>query len=268
MPLQSRICPFCGKLNAREDVRCAYCARRIPGGLELRAREVLGTVAPHAATAAFVALSIGVYIGLVASSSFSLDPWVPATLRWGALTGRLGSSEPWRFLSAMFVHFGPFHFGFNTLALHSLGRNVESSLGAARFTLIFLGSGVGGFVVSYLWSPPNLLTGGISGGIFGLLGAAAGWRLAQRDPGWKRDAISAVGYAVLMALLPGLQINHAAHVGGLVVGAMIAWALYRWGSHGRPGRALQSSAAALAALTFISIALSLASDAPRFRGIS
>jgi len=239
----------------------------MPGGLELRARELLGVFAPHAATTAFVALSVGVYIALVASSGFSLEPWVPATLRWGALTGPLGSSEPWRFLSAMFVHFGPFHFGFNTLALHSLGRNVESSLGSARFTLIFLGSGIGGFVVSHLWSSVNLLTGGISGGIFGLLGAAAGWRFAQGDPAWKRDAISAVGYAVVMALLPGLQINHAAHVGGLIAGAVIAWALRRWGGHGRPGRALQSTAATLVALTFISIALSLASAEPRFKGI-
>lgn len=239
----------------------------MPGGLELRAREMLGPLGPYAATTAFVALSAGVYLALVVSSGFSLDPRTSSTLRWGALAGRLGLSEPWRFLSAMFVHLGPFHFLFNTLALHSLGRNAESAIGSARFTLIFLGSGIGGFVASQLWSGPYVITGGISGGIFGLLGAAAGWRFAQGDSNWKRDAISAVGYAVVMALLPGLQINHAAHVGGLIIGAVIAWALYRWGGHGRPGRVLRGTAATLVALTFISIALSLASDETQFRGI-
>jgi rhomboid protease GluP len=239
----------------------------MPGGLELRAREMLGRFAPHAATTAFVALSVGVYIGLVASSGFSFAPSTSAALRWGVLAGRLGLIEPWRFLSAMFVHLGFFHFLFNTLALHSLGRSAESAMGSARFTVIFLGSGIAGFIVSQLWSAPYVITGGISGGIFGLLGAAAGWRFAQGDPAWKRDAISAVGYAVVMALLFRSQINHAAHGGGLISGALIAWALHRSGGRGRPGRLLRGTAATLVALTFISIALSLASDAPRFRGI-
>ncbi len=267
--LQSRICPFCGKLNAKQDERCAYCERRMPGALELRLRQALGGAAPHAATTLFIVLSVVVYLALIASSGGPLQPLtVSAALRWGALQGQLGLSEPWRFLSAMFVHFGLIHFGFNTLALHSMGRNVESSLGSARFTLIFLGAGIIGFVASQLWSTPQPLTGGISGGIFGLLGAAVGWRFAQGDPGWKRDAISGVGYAVVMALLPGFNVNHAAHVGGLVGGAIIAWGLHRWGGHGRPGRALQSTAATLVALTFLSIALSLASSASQFRGFS
>jgi len=268
--ITSRICPYCGKLNARENSSCAYCQRRLPGELEHRARSALAGLSPYAATTLFTVLSLAVYVALVLGGGGQLFESVrpAAALRWGALVGSLGLREPWRFLSAMFVHFNLMHVAFNTLALHSMGRNVESSLGWARFTLLFLGAGVGGFVLSQLWYSPQPLTGGISGGIFGLLGAAIGWRFAQGDPRWKRDAISGVGYAVVMMLLPALSANNAAHVGGLVSGAALAWAFFRLRGNGRPGRKLQGAAALLIALTFASIVLSLVSPHTRLRAIS
>jgi membrane associated rhomboid family serine protease len=180
-------------------------------------------------------------------------------LRWGALVGHLGSREPWRYISAMFVHFNLLHVGFNTLTLHSLGRNLEQGIGAARFILVFLGTGIGGFVASQLWYEPDPLTGGISGGIFGLLGVAVGWRYAERDPEWKRLAVTGVGYAVAMALLPGMQVNHAAHLGGLGVGVALGWALFRAGRQRRVDAFLNVLAAVLLLATVASIILSLLS---------
>jgi membrane associated rhomboid family serine protease len=181
------------------------------------------------ATVWFAALSIAVYLALMSSSG---GPSAPISgrmaLRWGALAGDLGWREPWRQLSAIFVHFGLLHIGFNLFALFSFGRVLERVLGSARFAVLLLVTGALGFVASDLWYalfPPQQITGGLSGGIFGLLGAEVGLRFAAGDAGWKRAALSGAGYALMMALIPGQTVNNAAHVGGLLSGGLLGWAL-------------------------------------------
>jgi rhomboid protease GluP len=209
-------------------------------------------------------LDVGVYLALMLGGAGTLGS-VPRleALRWGALAGTLGHVEPWRYLSAMFVHFSLLHVGFNTVTLHSLGRSLEDSLGWARFVVVFLGTGIAGFLASELWYAPIPLTGGISGGIFGLLGAAVGWRYAQRDPEWKRLALTGLGYAVAMALIPGVTVNHAAHIGGLLAGAALGWALFRWGQGRKADRALNIAGGVLIIASFVSIGLSLTSPIVR-----
>ena len=258
----SRICPACGKLNALDDTRCSRCEARLPAGWEVAVARGAGSVfqRPGWATWLFVGVDVVVYVALLSAGSLGLGSVGRfAALRWGALEGALGHHEPWRYLSAMFVHFSVLHVGFNTLTLHQLGRDLERGLGWARFVLVFLGTGIAGFLASELWYTHMPLTGGISGGIFGLLGAAVGWRFAQRDPEWKRLAITGVGYAVAMALIPGVTVNHAAHLGGLASGAGIGWGLFRLGQGRRVDRSLNIAGALLIAASFASIALSLTS---------
>lgn len=264
----SQICVRCGKLNSREDDRCYHCGARLPAGWEAAARSRAPRFSrPDAATTLFVVLSVAVYGALWLSGvgTWGVAPPI-AALRWGALAGSLGAVEPWRYLSAMFVHFGLLHFGFNTFTLHQLGRELESNVGWARFVLVFVGTGVAGFLASELWYSPMPLTGGMSGGIFGLLGAAVGYRYAEGDPEWKRLAITGVGYAVAMILLDrmsSLNVNHAAHVGGLAFGAGLGWLLHRLGRGRRIERALNVIGVLLIAASFLSIALCLTSPIGR-----
>lgn len=211
------------------------------------------------ATVWFAALAVAVYLALVASSG---GPQANVSgrmaLRWGALAGDLGWREPWRQLSAMFVHFGLLHIGFNVLALVSFGRVLERVLGSARFTVLLLVTGALGFVASDVWYtlfPPQQITGGLSGGIFGLLGAEVGLRFAARDPGWKRAAVSGAGYAVMMGLIPGQTVNNAAHVGGLLSGVLLGWALSYAASRSYQ-RYFNVAALLLSAATLGAIALS------------
>jgi rhomboid protease GluP len=264
--MPARVCSFCGHLNANDEARCVRCGRRLLPAWQHSVVQRGVTLArrPYVATYFFLTLSVGVYLLLVLQSGglFAAVRPYPA-LRWGALVGRFGEREPWRFLSAMFVHFNLLHIGFNALALHSLGRNLEEAAGPSRFTLIFLGTGIGGFVASELWYAPQPLTGGISGGIFGLLGAAVGWNYAQRNEQWKRLAITGAGYAVAMALIPGQTVNNAAHVGGLVLGAVLGWAFQRIGWRQGTQRVTAVAAALLVIATVASIVLSLLSPLPR-----
>jgi len=262
----SRICPACGKLNASDGAQCVRCGARLPAGWEITARRRWTSVLERRgwATVTFMALDVLVYVAMTLGG---MERWGGVqrleALRWGALVGSIGHVEPWRYLSAMFVHFSVLHVGFNTLTLHSLGRSLEDSLGWARLVVVFLGTGIAGFLASELWYSPVPLTGGISGGIFGLLGAAVGWRYAQRDPEWKRLAITGAGYAVAMALIPGVTVNHAAHIGGLLAGAGFGWLLFRLGRGQRVDRAIDITGGLLFVATFASIGLSLASPIVR-----
>jgi rhomboid protease GluP len=228
----ANLCPYCGRLNGAGAARCQHCERRLPAGWELAlARFATRYLGAAAATRLCTGLASAVYLALVLSAGGLGAPvGGRIALGWGALVGTLGWSEPWRHLSAIFIHFGLLHLGFNLLALVSFGRMLEHVLGTARFTLLLLLSGALGFLASdawYAWFPPQQITGGLSGSIFGLLGAEVGLRFAARDAGWKRSAISALGYAVAMGLIPGQNVNNAAHVGGLLSGAALGWALAR-----------------------------------------
>ena len=62
-----------------------------------------------------------------------------------------------------------------------------------------------------------------------------------------------------MALIPGVTVNHAAHLGGLPAGAAFGWALYRLGQAGRVNRVMNITGALLIFASFASIGLSLTS---------
>jgi membrane associated rhomboid family serine protease len=238
----------------------------MPAGWEITARNSWASAFEGRpwATTLFVMLDVGVYLALTfGGGSGGWGVRQLEAVRWGALVGSLGQVEPWRYLSAMFVHFGLLHFGFNTLALYQLGRNLEEAVGWGRFVVVFLGTGIAGFLASEIFYARMPLTGGISGGIFGLLGAAVGWRYAQRDPEWKRLAISGIAYAVAMWLILRDGVNHAAHGGGLIVGAGLGWAMYRLGRGRRVNRWAILLGALLLAATFASIGLSLTSPLVR-----
>lgn len=236
----SRICPSCGKLNGASEARCFYCNSRLPGPalsavLDLW-NSALGTDFPM--TKLFVGMNLVIF-GLCVAMDQDLPLFSggfrPATLlRFGALGRHLWYDgfpelEPWRHLSAMFVHASLLHIGFNLLALTDLGRALEKTLGSARFTVVYLGSGILGFVVSDYWSrfgvPPGglapLFTVGASGGVFGLLGAMIGLLYARRDPAWKQALVRNAIFAAIIAL--SFPVNTPAHLGGAVVGALLGF---------------------------------------------
>jgi len=256
----SKLCPYCGRLNGRAEARCGHCGRRLPAEWELAlARFGARAFGGATATALFAALSIALYLALLVSAGGLTAPVGGRTaLGWGALVGTLGWREPWRHLSAIFIHFGLLHVGFNLLALVSFGRMLEHALGTARFALLLLLCGALGFLASdlwYAWFPPQQITGGLSGGIFGLLGAEVGLRIAARDESWKRSAVSALGYAVVMALIPGQNVNNAAHVGGLLSGGALGWAFSRAGASPALDRLFSGAALLLSLSTLGAIAL-------------
>lgn len=135
-------------------------------------------------------------------------------------------TEPWRFLSACFVHFGLIHIGLNMFWLVRLSQAVEPVLGSVRFLIAYVVTGIAGFVVSFGWAllfPGGAITAGASGAVFGVMGLLLGVSLRRSDPDVKRRILETVFFAVAIGFaVPA--INNAAHIGGLVAGTLLGLA--------------------------------------------
>ncbi len=134
--------------------------------------------------------------------------------------------EWWRIMSATMLHGSGQHLVSNVVSLYILGMATEHAYGARRMLLMYLASAIAGSLLSMAMSDgPSV---GASGAIFGLMGAVIVlfWRyrgeLLVRD---KRIGVVIAGWA-LLTLLSGLMvpmIDNAAHLGGLIGGALAAW---------------------------------------------
>ena len=101
----------------------------------------------------------------------------------------------WRFLTSVFVHIGLIHLLFNLYALWILGPLTERIFGHYKFLLLYILSGIGGSIFSFMFTPA--LSAGASGAIFGLVGALLYYSL-KRPLLWK----SGLGINIILVVLP------------------------------------------------------------------
>jgi rhomboid protease GluP len=268
--MASRVCPYCQGLNGATEPRCYRCGKRLPGPLATEALGVvqgfLGSDAPM--TRVLIAMEVVVF-GLCVFADRSLPLGLGSSfsnltaVRFGALYGPWLEHEPWRLLSACFVHAGILHVGMNMLMFGSLGAQLEREFGSARAVLIFLLSGILGYVGTVVWRGAEAFSVGASGGVFGQVGAMIGVLAARRDPQWKRALGQMLIYAVLLTLAFG-GIDTAAHIGGLFAGVGLGFAFHfelrRLRLHGTMG----VLAALMLVASVASIVLSVLS--PRLQG--
>ena len=265
MPIQSKLCPFCRGLNSAGERRCYRCGRALPGplasGVIALFKNTLG--APNAMTRLFVGLCIAVF-ALCFASEHRLPMWgqqyfaLSTVLRFGGIAGTLAQAQPWRYFSAIFVHFNLLHAGMNCFVLVAVGATAERELGKARFVLLFLLTGALGFVASDLWAGGmSSPTAGASGAVFGVFGSVIGIAYARRDPNWKQVLLQNVVWIVVLSFMG--SVNNAAHVGGLVVGALLGFLFNREPRKLNLDTAFAVVAAILVVLSLASVALSAAS---------
>lgn len=136
------------------------------------------------------------------------------------------AGEAWRLLTAGLVHGSWLHLLMNGVVLNDIGRLVESLFGARRFLVLLWVSVLGGSLVSFANNPhPSV---GISGGLFGLVGAMLALGLRHRrnlTPPVKRILLRAPIEVIVLNLALGLTlpiIDNSAHLGGLVTGFALA----------------------------------------------
>ncbi len=173
---------------------------------------------------AAVAAILLVCTAVLASLHLHGPPSAADYLAHGAITWtRVEQGEHWRWITAIFVHFGASHLLSNALVLILVGPPLAAALGPWRFLLVFLATGVAGNAASHFLAPSLALKGGASGAIAGALGALAGHQL-RPDRRSRYRAWQVLGaLAAIFALVVGTGPNRddAAHFGGLLAGLLL-----------------------------------------------
>jgi rhomboid protease GluP len=183
------------------------------------------------ATIILIAINVAVFVIMVARGVSLTDPTTLQMVQWGANFGPLTlGAQPWRILTAAFLHIGIIHLLVNMWSLWVLGLPTERLLGRWTFVVVYLISGLSGSIAS-LWRDPIRISAGASGAIFGLLGALIAVMYLGKLPLPKEVINRNLKNLLFVAglnLLYGMSshIDNSAHVGGLVAGlafgAMVA----------------------------------------------
>lgn len=155
-------------------------------------------------------------------------------------------AEPWRILTAMFIHdpaslsdpTAIFHLLLNMLSLFFIGRVVEIFYGRWRYLVIYLLSGIIGGVFFYFTSPGGAAVGA-SGAIFGVFGALGVFYLLNRRAlgSYGNAAIGNWVFWLLLNLVFGFSSGGTIaiwdHIGGIIAGIIIAYLLFPRARRGR-----------------------------------
>ncbi|WNB85578.1 rhomboid family intramembrane serine protease [Cellulomonas sp. ATA003] len=180
--------------------------------------------------------------------SYVLQRAVPGWTNQWAFAPFAGEVEPWRFVTAAFLHSPTslLHIAFNMYALWLVGPYLEQALGRLRFVALYVLAAVGGQVGVTLLAAPvpggGWLTAvvGASGAVFGLFGAVL--VVLRRLGGDARQILVFLAInAALGFVLP--NIAWQAHLGGLVTGLVLGAAFaYAPGTAGPCGESSRSPA--------------------------
>lgn len=104
-----------------------------------------------------------------------LDAYQPGFVReYLGLSDRgVHAAYGWQFVTAMFLHDGPWHLAGNTLILYLFGRDVESIIGQRQFLLLYLGGAAAGELGHLFLMPATSVLFAASGGVTAVLVAYA-----------------------------------------------------------------------------------------------
>jgi rhomboid protease GluP len=127
----------------------------------------------------------------------------------------------WQLFTAMFVHVNIIHLLGNMFFLLIFGLRAEELFKIQEYLLIYFLSGLAGNLLTLLFGP-LMVSAGASGAVFGLFGACIIY--IRRAIG--QSVVSALLYSFFLLMMStGQNVNNLAHLGGLVAGLLIGYAL-------------------------------------------
>lgn len=154
----------------------------------------------------------------------SLTDLRPSTLfqDWVLFPLATRNGDWWQLVTAGFLHVNPIHILMNMIALWVIGRDLERVLGPARFAVVYLLGVFGGNVAVYVFGDPAGPVAGASTGVFALMGGllVLVYRL-KLNPSQVIGLIAV--NLVISVVIPGISL--LGHVGGLITGAAVTFAL-------------------------------------------
>ena len=174
-------------------------------------------------TGLLIGINVAVYAAMVmATGDLSFSPRV--LLQWGGNLGVLSrGAQPWRLLTAVFLHASPMHVLGNMTLLAIAGSYLERRIGALPFLVCFVLCGLGASWASAS-GHPDVISIGASGAVAGLLGIVAGFIVTGHGAGINRGwLVQTVALNAVFSLLP--HVDWLAHAAGFAAGLACGVAL-------------------------------------------
>jgi membrane associated rhomboid family serine protease len=233
--VRPKLCPACGALVGTTATKCYQCGASTTYSLSAASR-TLSRWMPQTSPVTYAMLAIcsvmyvlSLMITLKVSGGAGVGGGI---MNLGGIATRvnfsLGASlpiayniqQPWRFITAIFLHGGLLHIGFNMWVLMDIGPMVEELYGSARYFFLFVVTGAAGYLVS---SFVGNLSVGASGSLLGLIGvllAATSGRKSHSAQALRSALIRWLIYIAVLGLVFHGTDNWA-HGGGLAAGYLL-----------------------------------------------
>ena len=228
-----KLCPVCGALVGINSTRCHECGASLRFSLAALSKKLSRLFGDNEAPVTTVLLIANILMfGVTYLAMVSEGSGGGLSILWGIrgeVVYRLGASfgpaifglhEWWRLVTAMFLHGGLIHIGFNMMALMQFGPALEELYGSARYLFLYVVTGIFGFLVSAWFGNYSL---GASGALLGLIGLMLAIT-SKRGGAFMRDlrARLITSVAILFFLgFSGVGIDNYAHGAGLALGFVL-----------------------------------------------
>ncbi|HTU33082.1 MAG TPA: rhomboid family intramembrane serine protease [Candidatus Acidoferrum sp.] len=240
-----KLCPACGTLVGASATRCHMCGASLRFSLAAASRS-LSKVLPETSPATYAILTFSCVMYAISLlwtvhiSGFQMPQGggFSALFSFGGINGevleRLGASlplvgffggrgdltQPWRFVTAVFLHGGLLHIGFNMWVLMDVGPMVEELYGSGRFLFIYVATGIFGYFVSSFFGHMSI---GGSGALLGIIGVMLALTMGHKTGSMRVLRGQIIWWLVYIAIF-GLffqGIDNYAHAGGFVAGFVL-----------------------------------------------
>jgi rhomboid protease GluP len=238
-----KICPACGSLVGTTATRCHQCGASLTFSLAAASKS-LSRLMPEQSPVTYGILTVccviyaATLLVTIRTTGFAtLGGGLMGIFNLGAINSRVlieaGASlpwqfnlqQPWRLLTAVFLHASILHIAFNMWVLMDIGPMVEEMYGSARYLFIFVVTGIGGYVLSsfvhgFGFLIPSI---GASGALLGLIGVLLAMTMGRQTAGMQmlRSAIIRWLIYILVFGLLMRGIDNWAHAGGFITGFVL-----------------------------------------------
>jgi GlpG protein len=181
--------------------------------------EVLANFISHSGPVTLITFALAVVVYL----SYLIEwPWLYQTLSFFQYLDFDNLGEIWRFFTPALLHFSALHILFNLVMWWYLGGMIENRLSSSKLLVIFLLASSLPNVAQYYISGPSF--GGLSGVVYALVGYV--W--------WRKPKVGLylppayIGFMLVWLVMGffdvmSIKVANGAHLGGLVVGCLLAW---------------------------------------------
>lgn len=161
------------------------------------------------------------WIALIIILVFILQSLLPGITQTFSLS-KEASTQPWRFLTAVFLHGSITHLAYNLFAIIIFGLILEQLIGSKRFLILYLTSGILANIISWFLYPNAL---GASGAIMAIIGTLAILRPLMAV--WTFGMILPMFIVAILWITGSIMgifgfgdqgTGHLAHLSGLIIG--------------------------------------------------